>query len=348
MRHLTCLLLTVTALTSGAIAQPALSDDSAARLAALERENAQLRRENATLRERVNPTRKSAALAGRVAPRERAISSDGAFSANAAAIPVFKAAPAATIHGWTGFYIGVTAGGGWSRKGTNSAVTSSLCNLSLSGCPAFEAAVVAAAPGHFNTNASGFIGGGEIGYNWQMGRWVWGVEADFSAAGISGSAAQINTAAAPGIVPANSAIIAASASEKLDFLGTVRGRIGFTLTDPLLVYATGGLAYGHVTSSTTLTATVGGLCGCGPSPTATASASNDLWGWTVGGGLEWMFAPHWTVKGEYLHYDLGTLSYLLPQLLQRNIGGNPFFGITTASSVAFKGNIARGGINYKF
>jgi outer membrane immunogenic protein len=79
-------------------------------------------------------------------------------------------------------------------------------------------------------------------------------------------------------------------------------------------------------------------------------------GWTVGGGLEWMFALQWTVKGEYFYYDLGAMSYSL-SLIQLNgtqptapttNQPQPLFGVNTTSTAAFKGNIARVGLNYKF
>jgi outer membrane immunogenic protein len=253
--------------------------------------------------------------------------------------------PLAPVYTWTGFYLGGTVGVGWTGSGIDNAVTSTFCNPLLVGCPAVGSALAAAVPPHFNTNPGGVIGGGEIGYNWQTGRIVWGVEADFSGASIKGSDMQNATAPIAGFP--NTISGQGTATEKLDYFGTVRGRLGFTLTDPLLVYATGGFAFGHVASGTLLTEAASGGCFCGSSPTVAAAASSTLTGWTVGGGLEYMLTPSWTVKGEYLYYDLGSMSYALPGIVQLNAGGVPFYGAGVTSTTNVKGNIVRIGLNFK-
>src|SRR5215470_10001308 len=105
----------------------------------------------------------------------------------------------AVVYEWTGFYVGLSAGGGFGLGGINNNVTSALCSVAFLGlgCDLNQASSVAAAavPGGFDkTHPSGFIGGGQIGYNYQMGWFVWGVEADFSGADISGSASKTVTA----------------------------------------------------------------------------------------------------------------------------------------------------------
>jgi outer membrane immunogenic protein len=259
----------------------------------------------------------------------------------------------AVVYEWTGFYIGLSAGGGFGLGGINNNVTSAFCNIVFvgQGCDPGQAssAAAAAVPGGFDkTHPSGFIGGGQIGYNYQMGWFVWGVEADFSGADISGS----NSKTATAIVFDNTTTIvdtiAGTANQKLDWLGTLRGRVGFVPFTPLLVYATGGLAYGHVSTDTTLsqTVTVTGVPVCPCSATSTASTSSTQFGWTVGGGAEWMFAPHWSLKAEFLYYDLGHVS--ADMTLTELSGGVPFTTIGITSRVNFNGDIARGGINYRF
>ena len=198
---------------------------------------------------------------------------------------------------------------------------------------------------------SGFIGGGQIGYNYQMGWFVWGVEADFSGADISGSASKPVTATGVDLIAPALIVNTATgtANQKLDWLGTLRGRVGFVPFTPLLVYATGGLAYGHVSTDTTLSDTVTvtgptGVCPC--SATSTASTSSTQFGWTAGGGFEWMFAPHWSLKAEFLYYNLGTVSTNMT-LVQLN-SGVPFTTIGITSTANVRGDIARGGINYRF
>jgi outer membrane immunogenic protein len=259
----------------------------------------------------------------------------------------------AVVYEWTGFYVGLSAGGGFGLGGIDNNVTSAFCNIVFvgQGCDPGQAssAAAAAVPGGFDkTHPSGFIGGGQIGYNYQMGWFVWGVEADFSGADISGS----NSKTATAIVFDNTTTIvdtiAGTANQKLDWLGTLRGRVGFVPFTPLLVYATGGLAYGHVSTDTTLseTVTVTGVPVCPCSATSTASTSSTQFGWTVGGGAEWMFAPHWSLKAEFLYYDLGHVS--ADMTLTELSGGVPFTTIGITSRVNFNGDIARGGINYRF
>jgi outer membrane immunogenic protein len=263
----------------------------------------------------------------------------------------------AVVYEWTGFYIGLSAGGGFGLGGIDNHVTSGFCNIVFVGCDPDQAssAAVAAVPRGFDkTHPSGFIGGGQIGYNYQMGWFVWGVEADFSGADISGSNSKTATATVVDVTPMVPVTIvdtiAGTAHQKLDWLGTLRGRVGFVPFTPLLIYATGGLAYGHVSADANLSETSVLIVASTPittlSTTATASTSSTQWGWTVGGGAEWMFAPHWSLKAEFLYYDLGHVSANMP--LTQLSGVVPFTTIGITSRVNFNGDIARGGINYRF
>ncbi len=261
--------------------------------------------------------------------------------------PVYKAEPAAAVPSWAGWYVGFNAGGGWANNGgIDNTATSSFCNPLIAACPAFGPAAVAAVPGNFDTHPSGFIGGGQIGYNWQTGQVVWGVEADFQGASINGSGSQTVTAVPAGF-PGSTVTIAGSASQKLNFLGTLRGRLGWTPSNPWLLYVTGGLAYGHVETSAVFSENVGGGCACGPNPSSAASSDQWRGGWTVGGGLEWMLSQHWTIRGEYLYYDLGNVT-VNNTITQLNAGAVPFIGVGISSQAHFNGSIARAAVNYKF
>jgi outer membrane immunogenic protein len=276
-----------------------------------------------------------------------------AFAQIASAADLPRKAPAYApppdpVYNWTGWYVGLNAGGGWGNKGIDNTVTSSFCNTALGGCTPglneFSTALVAAVPRSFDTNGSGFIGGGQIGYNWQTGQVVYGLEADFQGTNIKGSASNGGSA-----VPTGFAIFtvntAGTASQNLNFLGTLRGRLGWTPSNPWLLYVTGGLAYGHVETSVAFTEniTVLGL------PNPSSFASSDQWraGWTVGGGLEWMLNQHWTIRGEYLYYDLGSVT-VNNSMTQLNGAGVPFIAVSIASEAQFKGSIAKAGVNYKF
>ena len=140
-------------------------------------------------------------------------------------------------------------------------------------------------------------------------------------------------------------------TNRVDWLGTVRARLGFLVTPNLLAYGTGGLAYGKVEGSTNIAQSDSGINGVLTGAAASAgSFSETRADWTIGGGLEWMFLPHWTLKGEYLFYDLGSVSWGSPNLAF-NVPGfaSPTFSaVNIGSSTHFSGNIVRAGINYKF
>jgi outer membrane immunogenic protein len=251
--------------------------------------------------------------------------------ANAADLPVKAARMAAPVaYSWAGFYIGGNAGYDW---------TKSTDTITAGG---------GAAPGLINFGSvatslpldpSGFIGGGQIGYNWQpSAMWVAGFEADLQWANLN------STVSLPG---PNDRSRIMTASEKLDWLGTVRGRVGVTPSERALIYVTGGLAYGHANLSTALTrvslATGANTCvvpGGGANNCENGSVTDTKVGWTIGGGLEWAMIGNWSLKAEYLYYDLGNISHGM---------ADPNFPTTTFNASAdLKGSIARVGLNHRF
>jgi outer membrane immunogenic protein len=162
--------------------------------------------------------------------------------------PYYKAPAAIPVYNWTGLYLGINGGGAWGTSNWSGVPTS------------------------FNT--SGGLVGGQIGYNWQFGQFVYGLEGDIdwtsirsdsNAGGCAGVACQTNS----------------------DFLSTVRGRVGFA-ADRFMPYVTGGLAIGNIRASDVF----GGI-----------NQTNA--GWTVGGGVEFALSGPWTAKVEYLYTDLG-------------------------------------------
>ncbi len=205
---------------------------------------------------------------------------------------------------WAGLYLGGNAGGASSRN-----------RSSFVGSGANE---------FFNLSPDGFIGGGQVGYNWQAANWVAGIEAD-----IQGSTQRDNDACITRCLAAQNA----SFDAKLPWLGTVRGRLGYSVGSTLL-YGTAGYAYGGV--KTRITAV-----GNGPAIDTTLSGSRS--GWTVGGGIErpfkffGMFGPNWTSKSEYLYVDLGSATDTL-------VAGAG----TVAMTSNVKEHIFRTGVNYHF
>ena len=249
-------------------------------------------------------------------------------SAIVAAAVAFGAEPSASAapapFNWTGFYIGGNVGYGWDDDradvGSNAILLGALIN-------------VGAIPTSLPTNPKGWLGGVQLGYNYQVDKVVLGVEADFSLANIDGEA----SAAHPGpILPFATYIT--SAEQRLKWFGTLRGRLGFTPVDMLLVYATGGLAFGESDYGANIRRSAILLNFNVP-----ASANVTKTGWTVGGGAEYAVTKNWTLKAEYLYYDLGreTLTGFL------TIGP-----VVTAAAAnydfATRGSIARVGLNFKF
>ena len=217
-----------------------------------------------------------------------------ASAADLAAKPYTKAPPPVPpSYSWTGCYVGANGGYGW---GSNTATLAPSPDPASQAfwLPAFAAG---AAPSTFRYSTSGGLAGGQVGCNYQTGKFVFGGEADIDWANLKGSQA-ITTSGIGGFVPGFF-----SSGQTLNWLGTVRGRAGFAVTDQLLIYATGGLAYGNVNYN---------LSFAFPNTNDfhTISASSTSVGWTVGAGTEWAFAPSWSVKFEYLYADLGNKSFV--------------------------------------
>lgn len=239
--------------------------------------------------------------------------------------PVYKA-PVAIPFTWTGFYVGANAGYGW--------VTSSdVITRANAAAAGWLIPQEIASPLSFNP--SGFVGGVQAGYNWQVApHWVIGAETDIAWTDFD------KTTVATGTVDTTRIM---TAHEKLDWLGTLRGRVGFTPANRFLAYVTGGLAYGHATLSTALTrqgdpSTPPNGCG-GFDNCQSGSVSDTKIGWTIGGGVEWAFESNWSVKAEYLYFDLGSISHLMT---------DPVFAPVYNASADLKGSIVRAGLNYHF
>jgi outer membrane immunogenic protein len=245
-----------------------------------------------------------------------------AGSAGAADLPV-KARPiepvAATVYNWTGFYIGVNAGYTWSNSNSVDTLTTNVSSIvGLNGN--IGGAVAANGTGSVPLSNNGFIGGGQIGYNRQFNNFVAGIEADIQGVARRGSQNTILNTGVPGVLIPVTSSATITSSRSLDYLGTVRGRIGILPKPSLLAYVTGGLAYGGVNTSTTIVERLGFVDT--PTPFGTSgSLSTTRFGWTAGAGLEWMFAPNWSAKAEYLYYDLGTVTNTLPQIQQFGLNG---------------------------
>ncbi len=241
------------------------------------------------------------------------------------------AAPVAT---WAGFYIGINGGGGVADGRTEADPAGCFLTGACGGSAAFNPLRTVILTDHRGF----FTAGGQAGYNWQYGPWVLGLETDLNYNSWKNTTTGAFALAAP-----LAGTLSSTITDKLTWFGTFRGRVGFTVTPTWLLYATGGLAYGHVASSTTVAFSLA------PGDTYAGAASSTRAGWTVGGGTEWMFAPNWSLKAEYLFVDLGHLHYA--DACVAGAGGfctafapPPAY----ATSARFRENIGRIGINYHF
>jgi outer membrane immunogenic protein len=174
------------------------------------------------------------------------------FSAEAADIrtPVYKGVRSVvSYYNWTGFYAGIQGGYAWGTSDWDS-------------------------PAGVAPKPRGYLIGGTLGYNYQMGSWVWGIEGDAAWADVKGS------------TPCG----AFTCETKNEWLATVRGRIGYAF-DRFLPYITAGGAAGNIKATNTNPATTG--------------MNKAVFGWTAGAGLEYAFLGNWSAKLEYLYVDLG-------------------------------------------
>jgi outer membrane immunogenic protein len=207
------------------------------------------------------------------------------FSAQAADIPppVYKGVrPVVAYYNWTGFYVGLNAGYGFGTSTATGTITGSV-------------------------KPKGALFGGTLGYNYQVGSLVYGIEGDWDWSGVKGS------------VGCPAGIATCDISNR--WLATFRGRIGYAF-DRWLPYFTAGGAYGSVKASYS-----------DPTVPISFSTSKSQLGWTAGVGLEYAFLGNWTAKIEYLYVDLGNFTAGVAPL---------------TSTVSFKENIIRAGLNYKF
>jgi opacity protein-like surface antigen len=216
---------------------------------------------------------------------------------------------------WRGFYVGVHAGYSW---GSNdfSEVVSVVPLVTLGGI-----------------DTSGWVFGGQAGYNWQSGSIVGGLEVDLSVSNIKGTSTLISRNFAGGIT------ITDSLSDDVQYLGSARARLGFTPSPTWLIYATGGLAWERVDRIDRTTLVV-------PGTTQFASMRDprDWFGWVAGIGVEGRLRSNWIGRVEYLHYDFGTVEAATTVVTTPTTPGGTFSDGTGSATI----DIIRAAISYKF
>ncbi len=269
---------------------------------------------------------------------------------------------------WTGLYAGLNGGGIWSAdtqmRIVSSFVPGSQTPLFPEGATYTGVQSAQGASGTPAINNAGFIGGGQIGYNWQFtDRWIGGFEADFQGIGSGNNNGQTSTIVplvgsfdsgslvyAPGIY----VVTSLNSSKRTEYLGTLRGRLGGLVTPTLVLHGTGGLAYGGVSSSTSITQTNNEstlfppTSSLVPQTLSSGSYSSTRCGWTAGADVEWRFMSNWSAKLEYLYYDLGQVSYALsPTSIEIPLVG-PIATVASQASTRFSGNMIRASMNHHF
>jgi outer membrane immunogenic protein len=282
------------------------------------------------------------------------IGSTAALAADLGARTYTKApaivAPVAT---WTGWYAGLNAGwaGGGDGVSTSAAVS-----------PASTASIISNVLGmaegatRSSRGSNSFIGGGQFGYNFQVSPlFVAGFEADIQALSRSRRSSSSSVFPFP-TVQLGFATNVTTTSDP-DYLGTFRARLGVTVNPSVLLYVTGGLAYGSVKSDTAISQS--GINATGPAqPPFTITPASGAFsgmrvGYAVGAGGEWMFASNWSAKLEYLYYDLGSATYSTGSLVSSSFLPTLFPGIgtgvaDTSAKARFNDHIVRAGVNYHF
>lgn len=212
--------------------------------------------------------------------------------APAAYVPV-----AAPIYNWSGVYIGINGGYGFGTSSWD--------------------ALVPGGVGTGNFDVNGPLVGGTVGVNFQTGQFVFGVEADIDWSNINGSTT--NTTSCFGDT--------CTFQTQNDWLGTVRGRVGYAF-DRMLIYATAGGAYGDIKANLTdTTASIG------------AGTTSTEFGWTAGGGIEYGITENLTARVEYLFVDLSNGTFTCSAVT---------CGVALSAPVSFDANLVRAGLDFKF
>lgn len=222
----------------------------------------------------------------------------------AAEMPVKAPHPAQRLTTWNGLYAGVNLGYGLGRNPT-SYFSSTVGQTET-----------------FRVSPGGVLGGGQVGYNWQFGRAVTGLETDVQATAMKDSACVFSCVHAFFNLSAN-------VDQKVPWFGTTRARLGYVGDSGALFYVTGGVAYGE--RKTNINHIQGIL-------TAAVSLDDTKAGWTVGGGIEMPVDNNWRVKAEYLYMDLGS------QTIAFSVAPNA----DVVETSTFRESVFRLGVNYAF
>jgi outer membrane immunogenic protein len=291
-------------------------------------------------------------------------------------LPTIKSpSPSSRMPMWGGFYAGLNAGydfgtnnntnvAAWGPQGFSSLFNNIPGTMPLSG-------VTLAQSGVAGNNQSGFLGGAQGGYNYQISdKYIVGAETDIQGANINGGGSFVGAGYNVNNINNGSAtsVGGVKISSGVDWLGTARGRVGYLWTPNLMVYATGGFSFGGVHTNVTNLAyssyydptfmVPGTPPGIQPYFGSTTQKQT-LIGWNTGAGAEWMVSDNWSVKTEALYWNLGNMNVATTSVSPAigsaywGVGTSPHFTlpgqiVVGSASINYQGIIARAGVNYHF
>jgi opacity protein-like surface antigen/outer membrane receptor protein involved in Fe transport len=228
--------------------------------------------------------------------------------------------PVKTLWTWTGYYLGINAGYGWGKSDTDAFFNDNTIPASFATGSTFE--------------LKGETFGLQTGYNFQIGNWVWGIEADTQLSGQRNNPKFI----CPGTIcnPAGAVIASFDQDQIVEWFGTLRARLGADVGPDTLVYATGGAAVAGLV-------TAGNIFGYDPNGNPVSTSFKNITingGWTVGGGVEAHLCGNWTGKVEYLYMNLGSMT--------TNFNNQQVMVLTAGFNSRITDKLVRAAINYKF
>ena len=264
-----------------------------------------------------------------------ALATSSAGAAMAADLPMRSAPPApyyaAPVFTWTGFYIGVNAGASFAN-------TAGLATpAGFTAANGFVNTTNSFGPFRGSSSGVGFVGGGQAGYNFQTGMFVYGLETDIDYFGQGGSGTR--TFSDTNVYPAAGSTFSLTRRSADGYLGTVRGRVGIAAFDRTLLYVTGGLAYGDYGTSYKLGQFVNGANTANVINFSGNPGSDTRIGYAIGAGVEYAITQNISAKAEYLYTDLGSRTYNLT---------NPQTPAVISVKSDGSSQLARVGLNYKF
>ncbi|MHB1949238.1 MAG: outer membrane protein [Gammaproteobacteria bacterium] len=253
---------------------------------------------------------------------------------------------------WTGFYLGANAG--YWKSQTNDVTTTgsvSFINQTFeSGSSDIANALAQIATNSFSLHPDGFIGGGQVGFNYQFSKGILlGLNTDFD--GLSNSNNRYNLQKTVNLADfAENYAGSLSVKQKINYLGTVRARFGYLFCPTFLIYATGGFAYGNVTLDTAWVAQESLGSAVFPGIATQSNVSKTLTGWTAGGGIEWLFKSNWSASLEYIYYGLNGLktSANLAQINASISPPSPWGSAIANTALSLSVGSIRLGVNYHF